>query len=270
MADDKTTSASADGASPAQNSSQGKIPRHVAMIMDGNGRWAKKRNQPRIMGHRAGVEAVRGVVSGCAKQGIEVLTLFAFSSENWRRPEDEVDGLMVLFLESLQQEIDELDAEGVQIRFIGDLSRFSVQLKAQMKESVKRTENNHALVFAVAVNYGGQWDIANAAQEIAKKVEQKRLKADQVTESLFAEYMSLGDLPPPDLCIRTGGDSRISNFLLWQLAYAELYFTECYWPDFSADQLSAAIAEYQRRQRRFGRTAEQVEANMSAKDSSTC
>ena len=255
---------------PDLDSLAGETPRHIAVIMDGNNRWAKERGLPGGEGHRAGAETVRSSIQTCAKLGVEVLTVFAFSSENWRRPEDEVDGLMVLFLESLQQEIDELDAEGVQIRFIGDLSRFSVQLQAQMKESVKRTENNHALVFAVAVNYGGQWDIANAAQEIAKKVEQKRLKADQVTESLFAEYMSLGDLPPPDLCIRTGGDSRISNFLLWQLAYAELYFTECYWPDFSADQLSAAIVEYQRRQRRFGRTAEQVEANMSAKDSSAC
>lgn len=259
-----------NSAAPDLDSVKGEMPRHIAVIMDGNNRWAKARGLPGGEGHRAGADTVRSSIESCAELGVEVLTMFAFSSENWRRPENEVDGLMVLFLESLQKEVDELDAEGVQIRFIGDLSRFSAELREQMNGSVERTKNNNRLVFAVAVNYGGQWDIANAAQIIAEKVERKQLKAEQVTESVFAEHVSLGDLPPPDLCIRTGGDSRISNFLLWQLAYTELYFTDCYWPDFSADKLFAAIAEYQLRQRRFGRTAEQVEANASAEDSSTC
>lgn len=255
---------------PDLDSVTGDIPRHIAVIMDGNNRWAKAQGLPGSEGHRAGADTVRSSIKTCAKIGIEVLTVFAFSSENWRRPEEEVDGLMVLFLESLQKEVDELDAEGVQIRFIGDLSRFSTELRGKMNDSVERTKSNGKLVFAVAVNYGGQWDIANAARTIAEQVERKELSADQVTESLFEKHISLGDLPPPDLCIRTGGDSRISNFLLWQLAYAELYFTECYWPDFTGDRLAAAIKEYQHRQRRFGRTAEQVAASLLEKDSRGC
>ena len=244
----------------------GDMPRHIAIIMDGNNRWAKAQGLPGHEGHRAGADTVRSCIQTCAKLGVEVLTVFAFSSENWRRPADEVDGLMHLFLESLHNEVDELDAQGVQIRFIGDLSRFSDELSGKMNESVERTKHNSRLVFAVAVNYGGQWDIANAAKEIAVKVENKELKTDQINETVFAEHISLGDLPQLDLCIRTSGEFRISNFLLWQLAYAELYFTDCYWPDFTEDKLIAATDEYRNRQRRFGRTGEQVEIQTQEKN----
>ncbi len=259
MADDKTTSASADGASPAQNSSQGKIPRHVAMIMDGNGRWAKKRNQPRIMGHRAGVEAVRGVVSGCAKQGIEVLTLFAFSSENWRRPKKEVGLLMELFMTALGREVKRLHKNNVRLRVIGGIERFSKALQKRIASAEELTRDNTGLVVVIAANYGGRWDIAQAAQQLAQQVKDGVLAVEEVTPERLAECVSLHDLPEPDLFIRTGGESRISNFLMWQLAYTELYFTDTLWPDFDEAALQAALDSFASRQRRFGRTGEQVE-----------
>lgn len=246
---------------PDIESSTAAIPRHVAIIMDGNNRWAKQRGLRGVEGHKQGARAVRATVENCARAGIEVLTVFAFSSENWRRPEDEVNALMNLFLEALAQEVPDLHANGIRLVFIGDLSAFTPEMRAKMDASMKLTAGNQRMTFAVAVNYGGQWDIANACRQLAQQVEQGSLKADEITPELVQQRISLGDLPPPDLCIRTGGEQRISNFMLWQLAYAELYFTDLYWPDFDQAALDAAIRDFNQRQRRFGRTSEQVEAS---------
>jgi undecaprenyl diphosphate synthase len=249
MADDKTT--------PPVG--QSKIPRHVAMIMDGNGRWAEKRKQPRIMGHRAGVEAVRGVVSSCAKQGVEVLTLFAFSSENWRRPKQEVGLLMELFMTALGREVKRLHKNNVRLRVIGGTERFSKPLQKRIASAEELTKDNTGLIVVVAANYGGRWDIAQAAQQLAQQVKDGELAVEDVTPERLAECVSLHEFPEPDLFIRTGGESRISNFLLWQLAYTELYFTDTLWPDFDEAALQAALDSFASRQRRFGRTGKQVE-----------
>ncbi len=246
---------------PDIESSTSAVPRHVAIIMDGNNRWAKQRGLRGVEGHKQGARAVRATVENCARAGIEVLTVFAFSSENWRRPEDEVNALMNLFLEALAQEVPDLHANGIRLVFIGDLSAFAPELRAKMEAAVKLTSGNQRMTFAVAVNYGGQWDIANACRQLAEQVEQGSLKAGQISPALLQQHISLGDLPPPDLCIRTGGEQRISNFMLWQLAYAELYFTDLYWPDFDQAALESAIQDFAQRQRRFGRTSEQVEAS---------
>jgi undecaprenyl diphosphate synthase len=235
------------------------VPRHIAIIMDGNNRWAKQRGLRGVEGHKEGARAVRATVENCARAGVEVLTVYAFSSENWRRPADEVNALMELFLTALTDEVPDLHKNGIQLRFIGDLSAFAPHLREKMLQSVAVTAANTRMVFAVAVNYGGQWDMANAARLLAQQVEQGKLQSQDITPELMQHYVALGELPPPDLCIRTGGDHRISNFLLWQLAYAELYFAELYWPDFDNDALMAAIEEYRGRQRRFGRTSEQIE-----------
>lgn len=235
------------------------VPRHIAIIMDGNNRWAKQRGLRGVEGHKEGARAVRATVENCARAGVEVLTVYAFSSENWRRPPDEVNALMELFLTALTDEVPDLHKNGIQLRFIGDLSAFAPHLREKMLQSVTMTAGNERMVFAVAVNYGGQWDVANAARLLAEQVEQGKLRSQDITPELMQHYVALGELPPPDLCIRTGGDHRISNFLLWQLAYAELYFAELFWPDFDNDALMAAIEEYRGRQRRFGRTSEQIE-----------
>ena len=211
---------------PDIDSSAPAIPRHVAIIMDGNTRWAKQRGLRGVEGHKQGASAVRATVENCARAGIEVLTVFAFSSENWRRPEDEVSALMNLFLEALTQEVEQLHANSIRLVFIGDLSAFAPELRAKMEAAVRLTAANTRMTFAVAVNYGGHWDIANACRQLARQVEQGTLQTDQITPELLQHCISLGDLPLPDLCIRTGGEQRISNFMLWQLAYAELYFTE--------------------------------------------
>lgn len=246
---------------PDIDSSVSTVPRHVAIIMDGNNRWAKQRGLRGVEGHKEGARAVRATVENCARAGIEVLTVFAFSSENWRRPEDEVNALMNLFLEALAQEVPDLHANGIRLVFIGDLSAFSAELRAKMDAAVQLTSSNTRMTFAVAVNYGGQWDITNACRQLARQVEQGSLRADDITPERLQACISLGDLPLPDLCIRTGGEQRISNFMLWQLAYAELYFTDLYWPDFDQAALDAALQDYRQRQRRFGRTSEQVEAS---------
>ncbi len=246
---------------PDIDSSVSPIPRHVAIIMDGNNRWAKQRGLRGVEGHKQGARAVRATVENCARAGVEVLTVFAFSSENWRRPADEVNALMSLFLEALTEEVADLHQNGIRLVFIGDLSAFAPELRRKMDESVNLTAGNRQMTFAVAVNYGGQWDIANAARQLALQVEQGSLRAADITPEKMQQYISLGDLPMPDLCIRTGGDNRISNFMLWQLAYAELYFTDLFWPDFDQAALDAALADFGRRQRRFGRTSEQVEAS---------
>ncbi len=236
-----------------------RIPRHIAIIMDGNGRWAKKRFLPRYAGHKAGVETVRQILKLCAEQEIKVLTLFAFSSENWRRPQKEVSLLMDLFMTALQREVKRLDKNNVRLRIIGVREAFSEKLQELIHEAEKRTEHNSGLTLNIAANYGGHWDIVEAAKRLAEKVEQGTLKSQEINESLFAEQLCLADLPEPDLFIRTGGEKRISNFLLWQLAYTEMYLTETLWPDFDKAAFMEALNSFSARQRRFGRTSEQVE-----------
>lgn len=235
------------------------LPRHVAIIMDGNGRWAKKRFLPRIAGHKAGVEAVRGVVRACAKRGIEALTLFAFSTENWRRPKSEVGLLMELFMMALERETLRLHEGNVRLKVIGERGAFSQKLQDRIAEAEALTAANTGLTVVVAANYGGRWDITQATQAVARKVAAGELQPAQITEDLLAQHMSLHGLPEPDLFIRTGGEERISNFLLWQLAYTEFYFTETLWPDFDEQAFKDALNSFARRQRRFGRTGDQVE-----------
>lgn len=240
------------------------LPRHIAIIMDGNGRWAKNRLMPRFAGHKAGVEAVRSVVENCARKGVEVLTLFAFSSENWRRPAKEVGLLMDLLHSALGREVKRLKENNVQLRFIGDRSAFSEKLQSRLRDGEQETRDNTGLTLVVALNYGGMWDIAHAARLIASRIKDGQVDVQDVSEEMFATYLSVSDLPNPDLFIRTGGEMRISNFLLWQLAYTELYFTETLWPDFNEQTLNEALASFARRQRRFGRTSEQVEQEQGA------
>lgn len=240
------------------------LPRHIAIIMDGNGRWAKNRLMPRFAGHKAGVEAVRSVVENCARKGVEVLTLFAFSSENWRRPAKEVGLLMDLLHSALGREVKRLKENNVQLRFIGDRSAFSEKLQSRLRDGEQETRDNTGLTLVVALNYGGMWDIAHAARLIASRIKDGQVDVQDVDEEMFATYLSVSDLPNPDLFIRTGGEMRISNFLLWQLAYTELYFTETLWPDFNEQTLNEALASFARRQRRFGRTSEQVEQEQGA------
>jgi undecaprenyl diphosphate synthase len=237
-----------------------RIPRHIAIVMDGNGRWAERRRRPRSFGHREGQKAVRAAVEFCLRRRVEALTLFAFSSENWNRPESEVGALMQLFLRALDREVDELHQNGVRVAFVGDLSAFSPELRERMLRAMAKTGGNRALALNVAVNYGGRWDIADAARRAALDVEAGRLRAEDIGEKTLAPYFALADLPPVDLFIRTGGEMRISNFLLWQVAYAELWFTDALWPDVDAKVLDAALAEYARRERRYGLTSGQVRA----------
>ncbi len=246
---------------PDLDGEQRSVPRHIAIIMDGNNRWAKRQGLQGAEGHKEGARAVRATVENCARLGIEVLTVYAFSSENWRRPEAEVAALMNLFLEALADEVPDLHKNGIRLRFIGDLSAFSQELQTKMQAAVRLTESNPGMVFAVAVNYGGHWDITHACKQLAELVQQGRLAPESISAEMLQSHISLGDLPPPDLCIRTGGEQRVSNFLLWQIAYAEFYFTELLWPDFDQSALEQAIADYNGRQRRFGRTSEQVEAS---------
>jgi undecaprenyl diphosphate synthase len=231
------------------------VPRHIAIIMDGNGRWAKRRFLPRMAGHKRGVEAVRRVVKACGDRGVRYLTLFAFSSENWRRPAEEVSFLMRLFVLSLEQEVGKLHENGIRFRVIGDLSRFEPELARLIRAAEDLTARNDRLTLTVAANYGGRWDILQAANRMLADRPQLAAGFD---ESDLKPYFALSHAPEPDLFIRTGGEQRISNFLLWQLAYTELYFTDLLWPDFDAAALDAAIASYQQRERRFGRTSEQL------------
>ena len=240
------------------------IPAHVCIIMDGNGRWAKKRLMPRTFGHKKGVEATRLVIEVFARAGVRHLTLFAFSSENWNRPSDEVGTLMELFLQSLQKNTSELNEKGIRIRFIGDRSAFSQDLQDQIAATESLTCKNQTMTLNVAANYGGQWDIANAAKNIALKVASGDIEADAVDQNLLANELSLADTPDPDLFIRTGGEQRVSNFLIWQLAYTEFVFTDVLWPDFSDTDMRAALQEYASRQRRYGKTGDQIE------DSAAC
>jgi len=240
-----------------------RLPGHIAIIMDGNGRWAQQRRRPRMIGHRAGARAVNRTIDYCLDHGIGALTLFAFSSENWGRPQDEVDSLMKLFLGALDREVDELHRRGVRVRFIGDRSRFSASIVQRMHKAEQRTVDNRAMTLAIAASYGGRQDIALAARALAEQVAAGTLKPEQVNEELLGNHVALADLSPPDLFIRTGGDTRISNFLLWQLAYTELWFTDVLWPDFDAAILQQALDEYAGRERRYGLTSAQIAASAS-------
>ena len=240
---------------------QASVPSHVCVIMDGNGRWAKKRLMPRSFGHRKGVETTRRMVEFFAQAGIKHLTLFAFSSENWNRPDEEVNSLMELFMQSLQEYTGEMHAQGIRIRFIGNRTLFSDSLQQQINATESKTFNNSTMTLNIAANYGGHWDIVNATRVLARQVAAGELEADEIDEQTFKQVLALGDSPDPDLFIRTGGEQRISNFLLWQLAYAEFYFSDRLWPDFTDADVRAALDEYAHRQRRYGKTGEQIEAS---------
>ena len=235
------------------------LPQHIAIIMDGNGRWANRRQLPRIAGHRAGVENVRVIVERCAQLGIKGLTLFAFSSENWRRPPTEVRLLLELFSAALEQEVERLNKNGVCLQIIGDRAGFPRKLQSRIERAEKLTRNNEALTLVIAANYGGRWDITQASRQVAKEVAAGRLAPEDINEDTISKYLCLTDLPEPDLFIRSGGEQRVSNYLLWQLAYTELYFTECLWPDFDATEFDRALQSYALRQRRFGMTGDQIE-----------
>jgi undecaprenyl diphosphate synthase len=241
-----------------------KCPRHVAIIMDGNGRWASSRRLPRFAGHKAGVETVKEVVRACGEKGIEVLTLFAFSSENWRRPQDEIGLLMGLFMTALGQQVRRLHENNIRLRIIGDRSAFGGTLQRRIEAAETLTGGNSGLNLVIAANYGGRWDLIQATRTIATRAHAGELHPDQVSEALLQSLLSLSELPEPDLFIRTGGEKRVSNFLLWHLAYTELYFTDTLWPDFDRQAFDAALASFATRQRRFGRTGDQVATVESA------
>ncbi|MEM9303540.1 MAG: isoprenyl transferase [Pseudomonadota bacterium] len=240
------------------------IPEHIAIVMDGNGRWAEQRKRPRSMGHQAGMKAAKDIVRACGEVNLGALTLFAFSSENWRRPEAEVSWLMTLFLRALRKEVDELLENNVRLVFIGDRSPLSPELRQSMAGVEERTAGNTGLNLNIAMNYGGRWDVVQAARRFAEDVRAGRAEPGDLDEARFASYVCLQAAGDPDLLIRTGGEKRVSNFLLWQLAYTECYFSETLWPDFSRDELLRAVDEFGRRQRRFGRISDQVEGSKSA------
>ena len=234
------------------------IPKHIAIILDGNGRWAKQRHQPRFMGHRAGVKSVEKIVKYCVEKQILVLSLFAFSSENWRRPGKEVSLLMELFALVLKQQVKHLDKNNVRLKIIGDISKFAPSLQNQITDAQNTTKKNTGLTLNIAANYGGQWDITRSVQELANKVHAGTLIPEQITADLIKAGLTTAELPDPDLFIRTGGEQRVSNFMLWQMAYTEFYFTNTLWPDFDEYSLDLAIESFTHRERRFGKTSEQL------------
>jgi len=245
------------------------VPRHIAIIMDGNGRWATERRLPRVAGHTRGVDAVRSAVEACVERGVEYLTLFAFSSENWRRPTDEVSFLMRLFITALEREVGRLHANGIRLRVIGDLSMFNERIQDLIRRAETKTARNTRLTLTIAANYGGRWDIMQATRKLVEESARTGTPAP-VTEDTLGQHLAMAYAPEPDLFIRTGGEQRVSNFLLWQLAYTEFYFTDTYWPDFDAAALGRAIASYAERERRFGRTSEQLETQSQNADSLSC
>ena len=240
------------------------VPKHIAIIMDGNGRWAKNKHQPRFMGHRAGVKSVEKIVKHCVNKQVEALSLFAFSSENWRRPSKEVSLLMELFAVALKQQTKRIHKNNARLRVIGDISKFSTSLQKQIIEAQEVTENNTGLTINIAANYGGRWDITQSVQQLAERVKQGTLKAEDITEAHITEGLSTTDIPEPDLFIRTGGEQRVSNFMLWQMAYTEFYFTDTLWPDFDESVLDTAINSFTQRERRFGKTSEQLKDDNDA------
>ncbi len=258
--------------SPAENNSHSciknpvpGIPRHVAVIMDGNGRWAKNRGQSRIKGHRKGAESVHRIIRLCGDHGVEHLTLFAFSSENWKRPPREVKLLMELFISVLEKDIDALVENGVRLRIMGDLDRFGKRIGRLIKKAEMRTTCNDCMQLTIAANYGGRWDITQACQQLAEKARSGEIKPDEINEELLARHLVTAGIPDPDLFIRTGGEKRISNYLIWQLAYTELFFTDVLWPDFSKDDFAEALSWFASRERRFGKTSEQLKENKARK-----
>ena len=236
----------------------GEIPRHVAVIMDGNGRWAKQRGMPRIAGHTEGVESVRDVVEACGQLGVEFLTLYAFSTENWKRPQEEVSLLMRLLLKALRDEADRLHQNNVRLNAIGQLTALPQEIQSELLDGIQKTKNNTGLNLTLALSYSGRWEITEAVKRIARDVAARRIEVADITERLLTAYLATEGIPDPDLLVRTSGELRISNFLLWQLAYTEIYITPKYWPAFRRDELYAAIRDYQRRERRFGMVSEQV------------
>ncbi|ELB2156420.1 isoprenyl transferase [Vibrio parahaemolyticus] len=240
------------------------LPKHIAIIMDGNGRWAKSKGKPRVFGHKKGVNAVRKTVAAASQLGIKAMTLFAFSSENWRRPEEEVGLLMELFITVLSSEVKKLHKNNLQLRVIGDTSRFSERLQKKIVEAENLTASNTGMVINIAANYGGKWDITEAAKALALKARNGEIRVEDINEQLITEHLTMADLPEVDLLIRTSGECRISNFMLWQMAYAEMYFTPEFWPEFDEDSLVEAVTWFINRERRFGCTGEQVKALMTA------
>ena len=240
------------------------LPKHIAIIMDGNGRWAKSKGKPRVFGHKKGVNAVRKTVAAASKLGIKAMTLFAFSSENWRRPEEEVGLLMELFISVLSSEVKKLHKNNLRLRVIGDTSRFSERLQGKIIEAEALTAGNTGMVINIAANYGGKWDITEAAKTLALKARNGEIRVEDINEQLITQHLTMADLPEVDLLIRTSGECRISNFMLWQMAYAEMYFTPEYWPEFGEDSLVEAVTWFINRERRFGCTGEQVKALMAA------
>lgn len=235
------------------------VPRHIAIIMDGNGRWAKKRLQPRFMGHRAGVRAVEGILKHCVASGVEVLSLFAFSSENWRRPGREVELLMELFSKALDEQVKKLHDNNIRLQVIGNINQFPNALQHKIRDAETLTASNDRLVLNIAANYGGRWDVTESVKTLARQVKAGEIDPENINESLIGQHLQTARLPEPDLFIRTGGEKRISNFLIWQLTYTELYFTDTLWPEFKSADLDKAIESFARRERRFGRTSEQVQ-----------
>jgi undecaprenyl diphosphate synthase len=236
----------------------GEIPMHIAIIMDGNGRWAKRRGLPRVAGHREGVKSVRDVVEACAQLGVKYLTLFAFSTENWRRPKEEIDTLMKLLIKTLRSETEKLHKNDIRLMAIGDIDSLPKEVRQELKEAMEKTKNNKRMVLNLALSYSGRWEIIEAVKEIARDVKKGKVKIEEIDDKLFSNYLKTAGIPDPDLLIRTSGELRISNFLLWQIAYTELYITDCLWPDFRRKHLYEAIRDYQRRERRFGMTSEQI------------
>jgi undecaprenyl diphosphate synthase len=236
----------------------GEIPTHIAIIMDGNGRWAKRRGLPRVAGHREGVRSVRDVVEACAQLGVKYLTLFAFSTENWRRPKEEIDTLMKLLIKTLRSETEKLHKNDIKLMAIGDIDSLPKEVRQELKDAMEKTKNNKRMVLNLALSYSGRWEIIEAVKEIARDVKKGKVKIEEIDDKLFSNYLKTAGIPDPDLLIRTSGELRISNFLLWQIAYTELYITDCLWPDFRRKHLYEAIRDYQRRERRFGMTSEQI------------
>jgi undecaprenyl diphosphate synthase len=245
----------------------GEIPRHIAIIMDGNGRWAQQRGLPRIAGHREGVESVRDTVEACAQLGVGYLTLYAFSTENWNRPQDEVSLLMRLLLKAIRDETDRLHDNNVRMQAIGEISRLPVEVQNELREGIQKTGSNSGLTLTLALSYSGRWDIVQAVRRLAEEVSAGRVAPGELSDNLVAAHLSTAGVPDPDLLIRTSGECRISNFLLWQLAYSEIVITESFWPAFRRNVLYEAIREYQRRERRFGMVSEQVSTKKNGKDS---
>ncbi len=243
--------------------SAGELPNHIAIIMDGNGRWAKRRGMPRIAGHNEGVESVRDTVEACGQLGVKYLTLYAFSTENWKRPEEEVSLLMRLLLRALKDETDRLHTNNVRIQAIGDIAKLPQEVQNELVDDIAKTKNNTGLTLILALSYSGRWDLTEAMKRIADEVKANTLSVEQISEQLIASYLSTGNVPDPDLLIRTSGEFRISNFLLWQLAYSEMYITNKLWPSFRRDELYEAIRNYQKRERRFGMVSEQLKEDSS-------